>query len=205
MRPIDQELARNEVIRGQIEDARERRGYPASERNDLLMAYFDIILEHHEAIGVLIKNNLLGSGFALLRPAAETLFRALWVNACATPAEIRQVIADDTFKFPMDMIDRIDSAYSKEGFFRFFKRASWASMCSYAHSGHLPFTRRFGADGSVGPNYSEAESIEALRAVTVLTLLTAILFFRTVACDKEASDMETIAVSYSMLPQATPS
>jgi hypothetical protein len=193
---IEQELSRNRQVRNQVERARERRSYPASQKNDALMAYFDIILEHYDAIGVLIERNLIGSSFALVRPAAETLFRALWVNASATTAQINQLLRDDEFEFPRDMMEKVDVAYATQDFFQRFKRTTWSSMCSYAHSGQLQITRRLNSDGGVGPKYSEAEVIEVLRATTAVLLLAAILFFKSVGCDSEASEIEKLVLDY---------
>lgn len=123
MCPVEQELAKNKRVREQVENVRERQGYRANLKNDLLIAYFDIILEHHEAIGVLIEKNLVGSGFALVRPTTETFYRALWVNACATQAQLTQMREDDKFEFPKDMMEKIDAAYLTQGFFQGVKRA----------------------------------------------------------------------------------
>jgi hypothetical protein len=197
MERINQELSRNRQVRNQIEIARERQGYPANEQNGALIAYFDIIIEHHDAIGVLIERNLIGSSFALVRPVEETFYRALWVNACATSAQISQLVKDDGFKFPADMMEKVDTAYATQDFFQELKRSGWSSMCSYTHSGQFQITRRLGSDGGVGPNYSEAEVIEVLRRTTAVLLLAAILFFKSVGCDSVASEMEKLALDYS--------
>jgi hypothetical protein len=39
----EQEIARNKKIRERVEKVRERSGYSASQKNDAMMAYFDII------------------------------------------------------------------------------------------------------------------------------------------------------------------
>ena len=204
MDQINEEISRSIQINQQLAGMRQRHSYPQNHKNDLLMAYFDIISEHHEAISLLIKQNLIGSGFALVRPIAETLYRAAWVNACATIPQLARLVIDDKFDFPKDMIEKIDAAYSTQGFFQNLKRDTWKSMCSYAHSGLLQITRRFGGkDGYVGPNYSEAEILEALRATTTMLILIAILFFKSTGCDKEASEVEQIGLSYGSTLKST--
>lgn len=195
-------LARDTEIRKQIVKLRERQGYPSNQRNDLLLAYFDIIIEHHEAIGVLIEKDLVGSGFALVRVVSETLYRALWVNACATSPQLDQLWKDDAFTFPRDTMARIDAAYLTKGTFQNVKMTSWKSMCSYAHSGLLQITRRFGGDGSVGPSYSEEEMLEVMGAITMMLMFAAILTFKSAGCDNAASEVEMLATTYSVPPQS---
>ncbi|TSA41239.1 MAG: hypothetical protein D4R57_00835 [Verrucomicrobiales bacterium] len=197
MERIEQELSRNRHVRNQVERASELCGHPQSEKINAIMAYFDIILEHHDAIGVLIERNLIGSSFALVRPLEETFYRALWVNVCATPSQISQLLRDDTFKFPTDMMEKIDTACATQDFFQELKRGGWSSMCSYAHSGQLQIIHRLGNDGGVGPNYSEDAVIEVLRRTTTVLLFAAISFFRSVGCNSEASEMEKLALDYS--------
>jgi hypothetical protein len=196
MNAVLTELARNKEIRSRVETSRESVRILQSEKIDLLMAYFDIILEHHHSIAVLIEHNHAGSAFALVRPSADTLFRALWVNACATPAQISEILRNDAFAFPRDMMASIDTAYATQSFFQSFKRASWAAMCSYTHSGLLQVLRRLDSDGGVGggvgSNYSEIETTEVLKATSGLLLLTAILFFRACGFEEKAADMEAL-------------
>ena len=197
MNQIDEEISRSLQINQQIAEMLQM-GCPQSHKNDLLMAYFDIIFEHHEAVCLLIKEKLVGSGFVLVRPIMETFLRFAWVNTCATAQQQAQLLDDDNFKFPkMDrMVKEIDAAYSVETFFQTLKSNTWESSCSYAHSGLLQISRRFDKNGFVGPNYSEAEILEVLRATTTMLILTAILFFKSAACVKEASEVEKIGFSY---------
>jgi hypothetical protein len=194
MSPVMAELARNKELRVRVENAREAIRLAPAEKTDLLMAYFDIILEHHHAVALLISHSLHGSAFALLRSTTDTLFRALWANGCATPAQINQILTDDAFVFPRDMQASIDKAYSTQSFFQTFKRSSWAAMCSYAHSGQLPITRRVGADGGVGPNYSAQEILGLLNATSGILVLAAIMFFRATGFEREAADMEALVM-----------
>lgn len=201
MNQIDKEISRSLQINQQIAEMLQM-GCPQSHKNDLLMAYFDIIFEHHEAVCLLIKEKLVGSGFVLVRPIMETFLRFAWVNACATAQQQAQLLVDDNFKFPkMDrMVKEIDAAYSVETFFQTLKINTWESSCSYAHSGLLQVNRRLNSeDGFVGPNYSEGEILEVLGATTTMLILTAILFFKSAACDKEASEVEKIGFSYGSI------
>lgn len=196
MNQVSEEISQSSRVNERLAEMRERHGYPQNHKNDQMMAYFDIISEHHQAISLLVKENLIGSSFALVRPIAETLYRAAWVNACASPQQLKQIVSDDDFDFPKDMMQQIDAAYSTQSFFRNLKRDTWNSMCSYTHSGLLQINRRFGGkDGYVGSNYSEAEILEVLRATTAMLIIIAILFFKSTGCEKEALEVEKIGLN----------
>ncbi|MGO8838161.1 MAG: DUF6988 family protein [Limisphaerales bacterium] len=196
MNNVEQELLRNERIRDKVTSLREGLGFKTTERKIyLLTAYFDTVIEHHAAIDLLIKNNLFGSGFALLRPIAETLYRAAWVNACATPQQLEQLVTDDKFEFPKDMMEKIDTAYATGDFFKNMKKVSWKSMCSYSHSGLLQITRRHNAeDGFIGSNYSEAEMLEVLKGSTAYLIILAVLFFRSTGHQNQAEEIKQLAL-----------
>jgi hypothetical protein len=143
MNKVELELLRNKEIRDKITTIQVGLGFNLKEEKVyLLTAYFDIAIEHHSAIDLLIKESLFGSACALVRPIAETVYRAAWVNACASPQQLKQLVADDSFEFPTDMMERTDAVYATDGFFKTIKKTSWKSMCSYTHSGLLQISRR---------------------------------------------------------------
>ncbi|MCX6902595.1 MAG: hypothetical protein NTW03_03795 [Verrucomicrobia bacterium] len=197
MNEIDEEVSRSAQINRRLAEMRERQGYPQNSKNDLLMAYFDIVSEHHEAAYLLIREKLFGSGFVLVRPMMETLLRAAWVNACATNQQQAQLAIDDSFHFPKmhELVKQIDDAYSTETFFQTLKDNTWKSACGYVHSGLLQVSRRFDKNGYVGSCYPEADILEVLRAATAILILTAILFFKSTGCQKEALEAEHIGLN----------
>jgi hypothetical protein len=172
--------------------------YPSDTKTILLTTYIDITKEHHEAISLLIKTKLAGSAFALMRVLFDTVFRALWLNACATEEEVEQVARDDKFKFPkMDkMVVFIDQQYATGGFFASFYDASWASMCSYAHSGLLQLTRRI-TGGNVLPNYSEDDVVEVLNASTTAMILLIRMFLMSTGHVQDAAEVATIMQNFA--------
>ncbi len=180
-------------------ELREGLGINLGERKIyLLAAYLDIVIEHHAAIDLLVKNERFGSAFALLRPVAETIYRSAWVNACATSQQLDQLVEDDNFDFPKlkNMMEKVDLTYSTDGFFQNVKSDSWKAMCSYAHSGLLQITRRFGGeDGHIGPNYSEAEILEVLKGSSTFLFLLAILFFKSTNYKDQASEIEKLILN----------
>jgi hypothetical protein len=190
---------RGSLLRSKIREFLCDGEYACQNKNLLLMAYVDIALEHHEAIQLLVKSQLYGSAFALTRSLFDTLFRALWINACATKKEIEKVINRDDGEFPCmsDTVAAIDQSYSTDVFFTSLKRRSWAAMCSYAHSGLLQITRRFTGD-QVKPNYGDGEILEVLNAMNVAIILMSRMFFMSVGRQHEADEVEKMMAEYVM-------
>ena len=58
------------------------------ERNRVSGALFDTVLDHANAIIVLIENRIYSSAYALVRPLFEGFVRATWLLNCATDDEI---------------------------------------------------------------------------------------------------------------------
>jgi hypothetical protein len=196
MSPVADELDRNvkarelvhQLLQGVECDLADKKIY-------LLTAYVDITREHHAAIDSLIAQEHFGSAFSLLRSIAETLYRAAWVCACATKAQLEEIVNDDSFEFPKDMMKAVDQAFGSDDFFQNIKRLSWKSMCSYAHSGLLQIQRRHGsADGFIGPNYSDEEIIEVLKGSTVFLSLLVILFLRVTGFKEKAEILKQFAL-----------
>jgi len=141
------------------------------ERQTLLVAYFDICMEHIQSIQLLIKNKLFGSAFALVRPFYETYYRALWMLKFATEEQV-EGIRTNKFNFP-DMgtkIKELDTIYTGTDFFLLLKQNSWSAMCDYAHSGTLQLSRRW-TENELEPNYEKDEIIEVIKGTRAILLL----------------------------------
>jgi Family of unknown function (DUF6988) len=174
------------------------RTFSSDTKTILLIAYLDIALEHHEAIYLLVKSQLHGSAFALVRSLFDAVFRALWINSCATEDQIEEVASRDKAKFPSmaDMVAMIDQSYSTDNFFTSIKDVSWAAMCSYTHSGLLQITRRFSGD-QVKPNYGDAEIREVLNSVNTAVILLSRMFFLSTGCRLEAAEVEKMMAEFA--------
>ena len=176
MSQINDLLNRGAQIRWRLRELLSRHEYPLDDngatKTTLLGAYVDITLEHDEAISVLIKAKLFGSAFALVRPLVETMARALWINAVATPTQIEKAGEDDKNVFPKmsQMLDDIELKYADGKLYQQFKGTSWRAMCSYTHSGVLPIGRRF-TNGDVKHSYGEGEIVEVLNVTNTSVLL----------------------------------
>ena len=70
-------------------------GYPDTPRTVVVVGLIDQMIEHHEATLLLIRNGKIGSAFALERSIFEGAYRGLWINFCATDAEIHASMSCD--------------------------------------------------------------------------------------------------------------
>lgn len=166
-------------------------------RSALVVAYFDIALEHQAAVLVLVKNQLYGSASALIRPAFEAWLRAVWVAGCASDADVEKVADDNSFEFPSDMVKQIDEKYKGDGFFAKIKKQSWKTMTGYSHPGQHAISRRF-TGSTVKPNYEDGELIEIVHTSTLISLLLFRLVVIGAGLSAESEKSEEMLVAYLM-------
>lgn len=156
-----------------METAKEILGrfrYPDDTRTVLVIGLLDQAIEHHTALLLLIRSNLVGSGFALLRSIVEIMIRGMWINFCATDEEVNRFVGRDRIPLTVDgMLNAIGDKYHAQRFFQELKRRGWKSLCSYAHTGVLQIARRF-TGHTVSPTYSDAEIWRATGTATTWTL-----------------------------------
>jgi len=127
-------------------------------------------IEHHEAILLLLRSGLVGSGFALVRSVIEIMVRGVWITACATEAQVKKFRDQDKLDLSFGaMSDAIDKTCEIE-FFHDFKTKSWDALNSYTHTGILQLGRRFSGD-KVEPSYKDGEQIEAIRTSTIAIIM----------------------------------
>ena len=165
------------------------------ERQRLLIAYFDICMEHIQSIHLLLNHKMYGSAFALVRPFYETYYRALWMLKFATDEEI-EGIQNNKFQFPYmgSKIKELDSIYSGTDFFEKMKSYSWNAMCDYAHSGTLQLSRRWTED-ELEPNYADAEIIEVIKGTRVILLMFAFVVLKEHSFSTEADEVNSLIIN----------
>jgi len=175
-----------------ISELLENKVVGKDERQTLLIAYFDICMEHIQSIHLLINYNLYGSAFALVRPFYETYFRALWMLKFASDPEV-EGIRNNKFHFPNmgSKIKELDSIYTGTDFFRKIKHDAWNTMCDYAHSGTLQLSRRWKED-ELEPNYEEGEISEVLKGTRMILLLFAYVVLKEHGYVAEAEKINTL-------------
>jgi hypothetical protein len=146
----------------------------SEERIRIVAGCLDTALEHHKAILLLISRTFFGSAFALVRLLFEAYVRGLWLNRCASAAELELFKAEKlekNFGVLIEEIEKIDGF--KEGVLSATKLKSWKPMNSYTHSGFMQIARRNTAS-TIEPNYTEEEVLEALNFSAAIGLLSAL-------------------------------
>jgi hypothetical protein len=139
-------------------------------RSTLVVGLIDQAIEHHAAILLLLRSGLVGSAFALTRAVTEILVRGVWLTACATDDEVTRFADKDKIDSTFgELSEAIDKTCGLEHFAE-FKRQTWTTLNSYAHTGMLQIGRRFTGYVLV-PSYTDGEKIEVLRAITACVLM----------------------------------
>ena len=194
---LDDITVRGTQIRERVWDLLERHAYPDDERHTWVEGSLSVALEHHEAISLLIKRQLNGSAFALVRPMVETVVRAHWINAVASDEQVAQARRDDKNAFPSmsKMSEAVDKVYGATELFRQFTSA-WDAMCSYTHSGARQIALRF-TGTELKPRYCEGAKVEVLHHTNVALLFLAGMFFVSTGHQPEAAETRTLLLDYA--------
>ena len=138
----------------------ERQGYKIADeqaqlRTPLVIGIMSQAIEHHQAMILLIMNNMTGSALALARSVVEGMSRAMWIDRVATDAEIKRFMRTDDIDIGIGtMAERIDVAYGTGNACRSLKKMSWDLLNSYTHNGMQQIGRRF-TKGEMQPCYTD--------------------------------------------------
>ena len=173
-----------------------RHEYPDDYRTVIVIGFIAQLIEHHEAVLVLIMNDMVGSAFALARPIVEGMYRGLWINVCATDAEIERFINKDEIKPTIaELATAIDEGYRAGDLFRDLKKRSWDALNSYTHTGMLQLGRRF-TRHEVKPSYTDGQVFEMTTTLTTCVLLLISRFFAKQNHVDESRQVDTLIESY---------
>lgn len=150
----------------------------------------DLCMEHHAGIVHLVAGRVSGSAFALIRPQFEALVRALWLNVCATPEQLKTFLDDD--ELPLNFGQMIDAVEKHDHFddkiLSGIKGRVWHAMHGYTHGGMHQIARRV-KGGSIEPNYEPEEIIEVLKASGLFALMALLHVGRLASNDKVIGDV----------------
>jgi len=194
---INSIIKKTHQFKGKIGDLVTSYEYPNDNKSQILLAYKSLIVEHHNAIFLLVQNALNGSAFALVRSLYEPFYRAHWVVGCATDEQVDKILeGKDVFPKMSVMVEEIDAAFGIGDFFQNIKKNSWGPMNDYTHSGLRQISRRF-ENNEVSPNYSTEEIIEVLDGINIALILMALVFFKFFRKEDAAKDVEQILYEYS--------
>ena len=146
----------------------------SEERTRLAAGCLDMALEHQKAIVLLVANKFYGSAFSLVRLIFEAYVRGVWLQICATDAEIEAYKNDKLKKNFASLIQDIENCDGfNEKVLSTAKTTNWISMNSYTHSGYLQTVRR-NKEETIEPNYTEEEINEVLNIANALGMLSAL-------------------------------
>jgi Family of unknown function (DUF6988) len=194
-------------VEGAIREAKRllaQHGYPDTLRTVVVIGFIDQMIEHHDSTLVLLRNGKVGSAFVLARSIFESAYRGLWINFCATDAEIEHFERHDELLVKMPQMARaIDEKYQAHGFFEDLKNRAWPALCSYTHTGLLQLGRRF-TGHNVQPDYGDDEIFEATNAVTTCILLLVGKFLAVQSYGDECRVAEALIQTYGRKRSGTP-
>jgi hypothetical protein len=173
--------------------------FPDDYRTTTLIGFVSVLVEHQEAFLLLIMHRLSGSAFALVRPVVEGMYRALWLNVCATDQQLKKFNEKDEIDLTLaQMADAIDPAHNTGDFFSDFKKRSWKALNSYTHTGMLQIGRRFKGHEVVN-DYSDEEIYEVATVVTTCVLLVISRFLAKQGKADAAKEIDALIVTFGPL------
>jgi hypothetical protein len=170
--------------------------FPTDSRTLTVIGFISVIIEHQEAIVMLVHRDMPGSASALFRPVVEGAYRALWINLPATDAEVEKFVTKDEIDVTFGGIaTALDTAYGMVDFFQNFKTRAWKHLNSYTHGGMHQIGRRF-LNGEVANNYREEELYELTTSVTTIVLLTIAIFLKKYGHAESGGQIDALMETY---------
>lgn len=192
-------IDKGKKLRIQIGEMVTKHEYPTENWSMILLGYHSIMAEHHDAIHLLIKKELYGSAFALVRTFYECLYRAHWVVGCANQRQIDGIVdGENVFPSMNVMVTEIDRAFGTGNFWSTIKENSWNAMNDYTHSGIRQIANRF-KDNEVVANYEVGAIIEVLNNTNTVFLLMVFFFFHTYMKTNEVKKIEKMIIDYNTI------
>jgi len=189
-------LKKIEAVIGKEKEVLSRQTYSSDLRTVILAGTIDQMNEHHGAILLLIRDDRVGSAFALARSIVESMYRGLWLNFCATDPQVEKFEQTDDLPVNMtQMANAIDTKYQAEGFFEDLRKRAWPALNSYTHTGMLQLGRRFTGE-KVQPNYTDEEIVATTTTLTTCLLLLAGKFLAARNLINECREVEALVGTY---------
>jgi hypothetical protein len=173
-----------------------RHEYPDDYRTTIVIGFISIVIEHHEAVLLLIMHGMVGSAFALGRPIVEGTYRGLWLNAVATDEELQRFIDKDEIKLSFQEItETLDPAHNTGDLFQELKNNAWKGLNSFTHTGMLQLGRRF-TEHEVKNSYTEGQIYEITTALTTCVLILISRFLAKQNHPVEAKTVDALVETY---------
>lgn len=129
----------------------------------LAVSCYDIVIEHHFGIVILLQSRISGSAFALVRPLFETFVRGIWLRHCATEEQIASYVSDKLELQFWQLLQAVESVDGfQEGVLSDLKKSAWHAMNSYTHGGIQQAGRRISGE-YIEPHFSADEIDEVIK------------------------------------------
>jgi hypothetical protein len=174
-RPISQRLAakleKSKVLSARLGAHVNELRFEATTKNRITSGCFDLTLEHHNAVIVLVEARLAACAFALLRVMYESHVRGVWFMSVANDNEVdayqklRSKPLDSMVRAINQHPDWKNVGYSK------FQAYAKNILDNYVHTGYLAVSRRISPD-AVEQVHDEDQEIEALSFADLFALCT---------------------------------
>lgn len=156
----------------------------------LAVSCYDVVIEHHLGIAVLLRSRINGSAFALVRPLFETFVRGVWIRHCATEDQIDRYVSDKhdlRFGALLEAVEQVDGF--REGVLSGLKKNAWRAMNSYTHGGIQQAGRR-SSGAYIEPDFPPEEVIEVIKLAASFSLFS----FQQVAIEAKRMDLAELAL-----------
>jgi len=165
------------------------------------MGLLSTIIQHHRSMLLLIKSvGTVGSSWALARDIVKGTRYGLWINSCATEAQIARVEEEDEFPLSIpEMSKEIEAAYNTDPFFESLKNRWGAQLYNYSRAGIVQLGR-CDIDSSSGLQANDGEIRDATTIATLCIVLLAGKFLSSQAHSADCQQIEALAVEYSNRP-----
>lgn len=123
------------------------------QRNAVSAALQHLSVEHHNAIVTLVSEGNAGSAFALLRPQLEAYIRGVWINDCATDAQIESFLDGKRPPEKKDLLIALNKTETHgDGTLHFLNGPIWGDFCDFTHGGAIQVKARV-SNGDVRQNF----------------------------------------------------
>ncbi len=150
---------------------------PTSLRHQLAGATLHVAVEHHQAIVLLIEQQVYASAFALLRSLFEAYIRGAWLGTLATDAEVERADRDNFPEFGA-MVKALETGNALPvGSMSKLKNDAWGMLNSLTHTGRAQRNNRLTVEG-LGHRYDDQQLHEALNVADSLAFFVTLEFAR---------------------------
>lgn len=146
---------------------------PESERLQIGCALFKLVIDHCQAIVVLVESGCNSSALALQRPCFEAFTRGIWVKWCITDSQVIKVHEKAEFPTMQDLVTEIETNEVWQlGALKYVKGKAWSYWCGLTHGGMEQIVGQWSKNG-IESNHDPAQIQQALHWANLWQLLSA--------------------------------